>query len=132
LTRLARKLRDLILRDLTDQPSLTIDALHLLSLATLDIIGLAGFGYSFDAVSRPPDDPSELSAAVATMFRAGEMNFWNVLQFLLPPLRYLPSARNRSIAHSRAVMERIGRELLAERKASAACVFLSFWPSIVS
>jgi cytochrome P450 len=81
-------------------------------------------------VSRPADDPSELSAAVATMFRAGEMNFWNVLQFLLPPLRYLPSARNRSIAHSRAVMDRIGRELLAQRKAAAACVFLSVCPML--
>jgi hypothetical protein len=56
-----------------------------LSKVTLDIIGLAGFGYAFDALSRPDGDPDELSAAFDAMFSIGaRITVWNVLQSFFP------------------------------------------------
>jgi hypothetical protein len=64
-----------------------IDVFKGLSAATLDIIGLAGFNYSFDALSRPDDDPNELSAAFDAIFDGkDEVTVWAVLCHFVPIL----------------------------------------------
>jgi hypothetical protein len=90
-----------------------------LSAATLDIIGLAGFGYAFDALARPADDPSELSAAMSTFLGRGRPGLLTFLLSLLPGAQYLPTHSARGRRRAREIMERIGRELLQERKAAA-------------
>jgi hypothetical protein len=59
-----------------------------LSRATLDIIGLAGFDYTFDSLSG--DSRTELATAFRTVFRITEAGgMLNILMFLVPALRGL-------------------------------------------
>jgi cytochrome P450 len=99
-----------------------VDALQGLTSATLDIIGLAGFGYEFGALARSADAPSELADAFTRMFSSTDITVWNMLELLFPVLRAVPTAQNRSFRHGRRVLDRIGTELIAERKAMAAYV----------
>jgi hypothetical protein len=64
-----------------------------LTKTTLDIIGLAGFGYAFDALSRPDDDPDELSVAFEELFSISQkVTVWGVLQFFFPFLSHVVSS----------------------------------------
>jgi cytochrome P450 len=61
-----------------------------LSNCTLDIIGLAGFGYSFNAMSLTAGEPNELSAAFTAMMHAAQSSvFFAALEWPLPILRRL-------------------------------------------
>jgi hypothetical protein len=102
-----------------------VDALHDFTNATLDIIGLAGFGYEFGALSRPADSPSELSTAFSKMFTTRGPTIWGGLTFMFPVLRNIPTQQMRDIAQGRRVLDQIGEELLAQRKAQVACVSCS-------
>jgi hypothetical protein len=99
-----------------------VDAFSGISRATLDMIALAGLGYNTAALSRAPDDPSELSAAFAEMFSVGkEMSALTIATSLLTHfLPFLPTSEKRRVKDGRAVMNRIGRQLLSERKADVA------------
>jgi hypothetical protein len=102
----------------------TTGAAHLnapegLSAATLDIIGLAGFGYAFEAVGNPADATNELSEAFTTMIGTGADNLDYAILGALPGAQYLPTATQRGRNRARVIMNRIGRELLRERKAIA-------------
>jgi hypothetical protein len=115
-----KQLRDLWLSQIdpvTGQARL--NAVSGLSAATLDIIGLAGFGYAFDALARPVDNPNELSAAFATMMAARRDALSILLMNTVPGAQWIPTAANRGRAEARAIMDRIGRELVRERKAAA-------------
>jgi hypothetical protein len=59
-----------------------------LSDCTLDIIGLAGFGYDFHVLSLT-QPPSELAVAFRTMFGGGMSMGAFMLQFLFPVVRHL-------------------------------------------
>ncbi|OCH86066.1 cytochrome P450 [Obba rivulosa] len=95
-----------------------IDAFDGLTKATLNIIGLAGFNYEFDALN--PGRKNELHEAFFTIFSTTERGsfIWPLLQGLFPPLRFIPNARMRRLEHARTVMRRIGMQLVAEKKAS--------------
>jgi hypothetical protein len=61
-----------------------------LSNCTLDIIGLAGFGYSFNAMSLTAGEPNELSAAFTAMMHAAQSSVvFAALEWPLPILRLL-------------------------------------------
>jgi hypothetical protein len=69
-----------------------LDVMHDLSKTTLDIIGLAGFNYKFDALARPDDDPDELSVAFDKMFSAAQdVTLWTILQHFFPILNNVVS-----------------------------------------
>jgi hypothetical protein len=110
-----------------------------LSNCTLDIIGLAGFGYHFNALSLA-DGQNELSAAFSIALNAAQSSVaLAALEWPFPVLRSLvswgwlgnaervvdraqPTARNNIIRTSLSTMRRIGTQLLQERKAAAASV----------
>lgn len=95
-----------------------IDALSWLSRATLDIIGLAGFNYHFDALSGDPEK-NELNEAFATMFKAGtKMSVIPLIRSFVPFLRFLKTEQDEKLGPARKTMSRIGNELLRESKAS--------------
>ncbi|KAI0040330.1 cytochrome P450 monooxygenase [Auriscalpium vulgare] len=103
----------------TDEPRTTIDVLSWLNKTTLDIIGLAGFNHSFDALN-PDEIPSELNEAVRMMFSSlhgGGRDLLVVLQTILPIFRLIPSNVGRRIVTAQATFRRIGMQLLAARKA---------------
>ena len=75
-----------------DEPA-TIEVTSGLSKATLDVIGLAGFNYTFDALD-PSGKPNELNQAFTSMFRALTANvpgFWMLIKFVVPALRIFVS-----------------------------------------
>lgn len=96
--------------------SAKVDMLSWLSRATLDMIGLAGFNYSFDAI-KYGEEGSELSAVFGAMFKSTTQP--GVLQMLLawfPSLRALVRIhlrfnstilisllRNRVLMHERGI-----------------------------
>ncbi|KAI0039426.1 cytochrome P450 monooxygenase [Auriscalpium vulgare] len=98
----------------------TIDVLSWLNKTTLDIIGLAGFNHSFDALN-PEQTPSELNEAVRMMFgslNGGGGGMLAVLQTVLPMFRLIPTTVRRRVATAQTTFRRIGMQLLAERKAA--------------
>ncbi|TEB31341.1 cytochrome P450 [Coprinellus micaceus] len=94
----------------------TINVLAWLSRTTLDVIGLAGFSYKFNALAHG-EDASELMKAFSKIFESGAS--FSIIPFLrgmFPALRWLPAERDADTKEARATMDRIGRELLIETK----------------
>jgi cytochrome P450 len=117
----AIQLRDLWLKEIAknhDGSKGRIDVLSWLSKMTLDVIGLAGFNYEFNALN-PDEKPNELNNAFRTMFHAGQqVSALPFLQTWIPILRVIPSERKRSIQAAQNTMARIGRQLLIDSKAT--------------
>ncbi|KAJ7611688.1 cytochrome P450 [Roridomyces roridus] len=94
-----------------------LDALSWLSRATLDIIGLAGFNYHFNALSQEDESSTELGAAFSTIFRVGlATSPLRILKMFFPVFRFIPSKIDTLIDSSQAKMMQIGRKLLQESK----------------
>ncbi|KDQ34064.1 hypothetical protein PLEOSDRAFT_1034004 [Pleurotus ostreatus PC15] len=113
----AIELRDVWASQIGDSGSAQIDGLSWMSRTALDVIGLAGFNYKFDALI---GEPNELSQAFSTVFQTSvKFEVFSLLQNFFPPLRLIVStSRDRQAAHE--VMSRIGSELLASSKAGVA------------
>ncbi|TCD69777.1 hypothetical protein EIP91_006313 [Steccherinum ochraceum] len=94
-----------------------IDVLFGLGRMTLDVIGLAGFNYEFDALA--DGKPNELNNAFKTIFQGDtQLPILNMLRMFVPPLRIIPTSRSLKTAAAMKVMRRIGMELIAEKKAA--------------
>ncbi|KAJ6533502.1 cytochrome P450 [Mycena capillaripes] len=92
-----------------------LDAVSWLSRATLDIIGLAGFNYSFDSLSA--ERPAELATAFAAiMHAAATLSAMDMLQALFPILRIIPTKFRAIARKSQGVMDRIGSAILQDSK----------------
>ncbi|TFK46543.1 cytochrome P450 [Heliocybe sulcata] len=114
----AIQLRDIWLSQIpTSGEPAKLDALSWLSRMTLDVIGLAGFGYNFEALS-PDQKPNELSQAFATIFNGGPRNggIRQALAFATGFTWLVPSDRLKQIKEARSTMDRIGMQLLEEKK----------------
>ncbi|KAK4685639.1 hypothetical protein P7C73_g4507, partial [Tremellales sp. Uapishka_1] len=91
-----------------------IDILRYLGQTTLDIIGIAGFGYDFQALSTPNN---ELAGAYRDMFQATQtLNLMAILRAIVPLFSYIPTKETRTIANSSRVTRRIGRQLIDDKK----------------
>jgi len=98
--------------------AIRIDVMPWLSRMTLDVIGLAGFNYEFDALNSNVK-PNELNQAFSVMFSAGQaVSILPILKDRIPLLRWIPSDRDRKIDVARKTMNRIGRQLLSNAKAT--------------
>ncbi|KAF9036849.1 cytochrome P450 [Panaeolus papilionaceus] len=86
------QLRDAWLTELSStQEAKRIDALSWLSRATLDVIGLTGFNYDFEALTPDGPERNELNKAFKTLFETGgELSIPAVLRGLFPIFRFLP------------------------------------------
>ncbi|PCH34322.1 cytochrome P450 [Wolfiporia cocos MD-104 SS10] len=95
-----------------------IDVVEGMSKMTLDVIGLAGFNYSFDSLN-VHGKPNELNAVFRTIFgtASNTPSIFALLKYLIPPFRLIPTARSRKVAKARGDMRRIGMQLIAEKKA---------------
>jgi cytochrome P450 len=92
-----------------------------LSCTTLDIIGLAGFDYSFDALQHLLNDnrdENELSSAFSKLFTATmQFNALTILKRQFAILRLITfDSRSRVINHSQKAVQRIGRQLVEDKK----------------
>ncbi|EIW75482.1 cytochrome P450 [Coniophora puteana RWD-64-598 SS2] len=117
-------MRDLWLREVpSNGEPMVLDALSWLSKATLDIIGLAGFHYAFNALN-PEKKPNELNAAFSAFFNDTGLKFTSVngiLRGLFPIMdKVFPDKGVDKVMKARATMARIQDELLVESKAQFA------------
>ncbi|KAI9068653.1 cytochrome P450 [Trametes sanguinea] len=95
-----------------------IDVLQGLTKMTLDVIGLAGFNYRFDSLD-PNGKPNELNQALQEIFTPPEqMTKLMILRNLFPIFSIIPDADLRREKRARNVMNRIGMQLMAEKKAA--------------
>ncbi|KAL0577364.1 hypothetical protein V5O48_004616 [Marasmius crinis-equi] len=120
------ELRDAWKRQVTmdSDPSLNgaarINVLSWLSKMTLDVIGLAGFNYQFDAINPAEGEQNELNTAFQTIFsRTASARLWPILRMQIPLFRFLPTDRGKVIANARKTMARIGQQLLNDSKRAA-------------
>ncbi|KAF8909014.1 cytochrome P450 [Gymnopilus junonius] len=92
------------------------DVLLWLGRTTLDVIGLAGFDYAFNALK---DDSNELAVAFSTIFStARKFRVMTILQAWFPFLRRF-RRNNVTTTQAQATMRRIGLELIDEKRRAA-------------
>ncbi|KAJ7070036.1 cytochrome P450 [Mycena amicta] len=95
-----------------------VDALAWLGRATLDAIGVAGFGYHFNSLSATEGDghDDELAKAFADIFStARKFRVMTILQVWFPLLRRF-RRNNAVMARATETMRRIGMGLIEERR----------------
>ncbi|KAJ6557224.1 cytochrome P450 [Mycena vulgaris] len=89
-----------------------VDVLVWLGRATLDAIGLAGFGYNFNSLT---DDDNELAHAFGVIFStARKFRVMTILQVWFPFLRRF-RRNNAVMTQAQGTMRRIGLDLIRER-----------------
>ncbi|KAG6336263.1 hypothetical protein ID866_2817 [Astraeus odoratus] len=94
-----------------------IDVLPWLSRATLDVIGMAGFGYQFNALAGKND---ELANAYDLIFNtARKLALRTILEVWIPLLRKF-RPKSEAMDKARAHLVRIGLQLIDERKMAMA------------
>jgi len=84
---------------------------------TLDVIGLAGFNYDFNALD---DKPNELNQAFTTMFQAitrASTGFALALKYAFPILDLIPDSFAKGTNTAQAVARRVGMQLIQDKKA---------------
>ncbi|KAF8802404.1 cytochrome P450 [Phlegmacium glaucopus] len=95
-----------------------IECLSWMSRTTLDIIGLAGFNYNFNALTSDPEK-NALMKSFSTIFKAGaKPSIIPILKAKYPHLRFLPAPNDAERKKASSVMGRIGSDLLKQSKAS--------------
>lgn len=96
------QLRDVMAAEIAKNGEVVrLDVLTWISKTTLDIIGLAGFNYAFNALD-PNGRVDELSEAFSDIFSASHNSrFLNMLQAFIPPLRLIVSRRPLRHLHRR-------------------------------
>ncbi|QRW14203.1 cytochrome P450 family protein [Ceratobasidium sp. AG-Ba] len=115
----SNELRDIWLDLLKESPkgAAVINVMHWLSRATLDMIGVAGFDYHFNALKS--DDEDELAKAFAKVFQGGKgISVYHFIKARIPGGNLLPNAREKMLLQNKAIMNRIGQRIVAEKKAA--------------
>lgn len=80
----------------------------------MDVIGLAGFDYDFNALAVPDN---ELAKAFHDMFSAdGRMSIMSIIQFVVPLARFIPTRRMTTQKRALAIQQRIGKTLIQKKK----------------
>lgn len=94
----------------------TVDMVHWLSRATLDIIGLAGFNYEFRTL-RDGKEGSELSAAFQQYSNNSQDSLWITIKGFIPPLRIFDfDSVSRDARLVKKIMRKIGLQLIEEKQ----------------
>ncbi|KAI9460712.1 cytochrome P450 [Russula earlei] len=94
---------------------LGLDAFKWLNKVTLDIIGLAGFNYSFDSLHSPDQKQNVLYGAIRSIL-ASPRDFSFVLQLFFPMFRPIPTHRSRVLDRAFKEIRRVGSQLIQEKK----------------
>ncbi|KAK4905825.1 hypothetical protein LTR49_024916 [Elasticomyces elasticus] len=93
-----------------------IDITEWLSRATLDIIGLGGMGYDFDALHNPEN---QLNRTYRGLFNPTKtVRFLQVAGLFLPSwlLRWLPLKRNEDVRKASQYIKQVCRDVIAEKR----------------
>ncbi|GAB1525648.1 hypothetical protein RhiTH_008811 [Rhizoctonia solani] len=112
----SNQLRDIWMDKLHDKPAgETIEVLSWLTRATLDIIGLAGFGYDFRSLE--DEDKDELSKAYTELFNSNiNISPFIIIKGLVCDFLGIPTEDSRRFKANQATVRRIGTELMKDKK----------------
>ncbi|KAG8855329.1 hypothetical protein FRB96_007127 [Tulasnella sp. 330] len=112
------QLRDMWLNSISEESGeAEVDAVQGLSRTTLDVIGLAGFNYEFNALVE--GETNELGRAFNELLTPPTtLAIFPLLQSQYPWLKLIPTERGRMTKRNKAVMDRVGRKLVEEKKAA--------------
>jgi len=103
--------------DMDSSGSEVIDVWHWISRATFDVIGLAGFGYSFNAIQ---DESNEVYLAYKEMFEVAVSqgsDLKTILGIYFPWIwRIFPDESSRAVDKSWQVILKVGRALVRTKK----------------
>ncbi|KAI9067998.1 cytochrome P450 [Trametes sanguinea] len=95
-----------------------VDVLEDLKKMTLDVIGLGGFGYPLNALN-DAGDLNELEQAYSEIFGTiPPVSLYRIFMDCFPFLDFFPDERTKRIRQSRAIIRRIGMEIIREKKAA--------------
>ncbi|KDQ21004.1 hypothetical protein BOTBODRAFT_51026 [Botryobasidium botryosum FD-172 SS1] len=122
------ELRDILLSQIdsatAEVSGKKIDMFLWLSRVTLDIIGLAGFDYPFNALSQTGEE-NALSAAFTAAFDTMNSTALSMVRLWMPALRFLipdKSKRWKRMKEGHVAMDRIGKEIVEDKKLALAGV----------
>ncbi|CAE6422736.1 unnamed protein product [Rhizoctonia solani] len=112
----SNQLRDIWTDMLQNSPEgETIDILPWLTRATLDIIGLEGFGYDFHSLEH--EDNDELAKAYTELFNSNQdVSPFAVLRGLICLVLGIPTEDSRRFKANQATVNRIGTNLIRDKK----------------
>ncbi|KAF9534076.1 cytochrome P450 [Crepidotus variabilis] len=111
-------LRDLLMDEVKDSKDKNVNIAPWLNKMTLDVIGLAGFHYKFDALTSDAEK-NELNVAFSRLFSLSTTgSFLTIARSLFPIFRLLPMKRDIDSKVSRNAMARIGKKLLSDSRAA--------------
>ncbi|KAL7411750.1 putative cytochrome P450 [Mrakia frigida] len=119
----AFELKDKILQAASEDPNVVektgegqVDVMLWIGRATLDVIGLAGFGFAFDSMKTAEN---ELANAFKRMFAASQdITVLAILQNFFPIFKMIPSKRAKVTKESLGILNRVASEMVAEKKAA--------------
>nr|QDJ74243.1 cytochrome P450-3 [Thanatephorus cucumeris] len=113
----SNQLRDIWTDKLHDKPAgETIEVLSWLTRATLDIIGLAGFGYDFRSLE--DEDKDELAKAYTELFNSNiNISPFIIIKGLVCNFLGISTEDARRFKANQATVRRIGTELMKDKKA---------------
>ncbi|KDR81977.1 hypothetical protein GALMADRAFT_240373 [Galerina marginata CBS 339.88] len=116
------ELRDMWTREIQKQQldgAAMVDSLSWFSRLALDVIGIAGFNYNFDSLSDDPEKDEFGRAFSVTSKMGRNMNVMAILKYLIPAISFLPGGHDPEEEKAADTVDRIGAQLLNERKAAA-------------
>ncbi|KIY68833.1 cytochrome P450 [Cylindrobasidium torrendii FP15055 ss-10] len=110
----ALQLRELLVEKCASNPrGYNTNAIEWMSKVTLDIIGLAGFGYNFHGLD---DNVGKTELQIAFDAAAKSSVVLRMIQAKLPFFRLFPMGNSSMLREAQKSMDRIGARLLAEAK----------------
>ncbi|TBU23441.1 cytochrome P450 [Dichomitus squalens] len=93
-----------------------INVIKEISKMTLDVIGLAGFNYRFDALKAEVPENALVTAFNQLFDPQPRITFMMILRNFFPIFSIIPDKQTKRFDHAQDVMRRIGMELIAEKK----------------
>lgn len=115
----ANELKEIWVRQIEDSSSdgVEVDVHISLTQVTLDVVGLARFGYDFNCLV--DGEKNELVCAFLELFTPPKsLPLLHLMANWFPILKRIPTENARRVGHGKGVMQRIGRKLLDERRAA--------------
>ncbi|KAB5588790.1 Cytochrome P450 family protein [Ceratobasidium theobromae] len=112
----ANQLRDIWLDMLYDAPrGTTVDVLSWMTRTTLDVIGIAGFGYEFRSLEG--DGESELAQAFAGIFNSSrDITTFSIVKDMIYNLLGIPTEASKRFQAHHATIRRISIGLVHDKK----------------
>ncbi|KAF9036825.1 cytochrome P450 [Panaeolus papilionaceus] len=95
-----------------------MEAMSWLSKVTLDIIGLAGFNYNFNALDAVAEENALIKAFSTALHSGKKGGAIPILRTMFPSLRWLPASIDGELRNARHTMREIGIQVLRESEAS--------------